>query len=66
MYDIAVSVTDPVTGEALQIPSHGASQRLRITPGPVDPARTQVADLPSALTAGVHQPRLISLYKLTL
>ncbi|CAL8470626.1 g10168 [Coccomyxa elongata] len=52
VYDIAVSVTDPVTGEALQIPSHGASQRLRITPGPVDPARTQIADLPSAITAG--------------
>lgn len=52
VYDIAVTVTDPVTGEALQIPSHGASQRLRITPGALDPARTQIADLPSVLTAG--------------
>ena len=57
VYEIAVSVTDPVTGEALQIPSHGASQRLRITPGPVDPARTQIVDLPHTLTAGVQQPR---------
>lgn len=52
VYEIAVFVTDPVTGEALQIPSHGSSQRLRITPGPLNPARTQIADLPSVLTAG--------------
>jgi hypothetical protein len=51
-YALAVSVTDPVTGEPLPIAPHGASGRLVIVPGPLDAARTQLSGLPDTLTAG--------------
>lgn len=51
-YTLAVSVVDPVTAEAVQIPAHSASERLVILPGALAAERTQISDLPSFLTAG--------------
>ena len=60
IYELAVTCTDPVTGELLQISSFGVSERLRIVPGGLDPARTLITDQPTSLTAGeyhtLHSP----------
>ena len=51
-YTLAVTVTDPVTSEAVPIPAHSASEQLIILPGPLAAERTQISDPPSTLTAG--------------
>ena len=51
-YALAVTVTDPVTSEAVPIPAHSASEQLIILPGPLAAERTQISDMPSTLTAG--------------
>lgn len=53
-YSLAVSVVDPVVQEPLRIRPHGDSERLRIVPGSLDPARTRITGLPATLTAGAH------------
>ena len=53
-YALAVTVTDPVTGRAVAIPAHSASQHLVILPGALAAERTQISELPSSITAGAH------------
>lgn len=51
-YVLGVTVTDPVTSEAIPIPAHSASEQLIILPGTVAAERTQISDPPATLTAG--------------
>ena len=51
-YALGVTVTDPVTSEAVPIPAHSASQQLVILPGALAAERTQISDPPATLTAG--------------
>ena len=56
VYTLAVTVTDPVTGEPMPVAPHCASDRVTIVPGPLDAARTQISGLPESLTAGAPKP----------
>ncbi len=51
-YALGVTVTDPVTSEAVTIPAHSASQQLIILPGALAAERTQISEPPATLTAG--------------
>ena len=65
-YRLALAVADPVSGAAVQIPSHSALDRLVILPGAAIAERTRISDLPEHLTAGrlpcaTHVPLLDTL-----